>query len=61
MKKVTEKTQPAYALGGQYESPEKIMGVFNESSMVKIEFEVTLGACGKALGLQGLVKFTSNN
>ena len=43
MKKVIEKTWPAHVLGGYYESPEKIMGVFNESIMVKMEFEVTMG------------------
>ena len=43
MKKVIEKTRSAHVLGGYYESPEKIMGVFNESIMVKMEFEVTMG------------------
>ena len=43
MKKVIEKTRSAQELGGYYESPEKIMGVFNESIMVKMEFEVTMG------------------
>ena len=42
-----EKTRPAHILGGQYESPEKIMGVFNESIMVKMKFEVTMGVCGE--------------
>ena len=47
MKKVFEKTRPAHVLGWYYESPEKIMGVFNESIMVKIKFEVTMGVCGE--------------
>ena len=49
MKNVIEKTRPAHALGGWYESPEKIMGVFNESIMVKMEFEVTMGVYGERL------------
>ena len=43
MKKVIEKTRSAHVLGGYCESPEKIMGVFDESIMVKMEFEVTMG------------------
>ena len=39
----------------------KIMGVYNESIVVKTEFEVTMDVCGaKALGLQGLLTFTPN-
>ena len=40
MKNVIEK---AHVLGGRQESPEKRTGVFNESIMVKMEFEVTMG------------------
>ena len=47
MKKVIEKTRSAHVLGGYCESPEKIMGVFNESIMVKMEFEVTMCVCGE--------------
>ena len=43
MKKVTEKTWEPHVLGGQYESPEPRTGVFDESNMVKMEFEVTMG------------------
>ena len=60
MKKVIEKTQPAYVL---YESPEKCMGVYNESIVVKMEYEVTMYVCGdwgQALGLHGLFTFTPN-
>ena len=39
--KVTEKTP--HILVGQYESPEPRMGVFGESIMVKMKFEVTMG------------------
>ena len=49
MKNVIEKAWPAHVLGRQYESPEKIMGVFNESIMVKMEFEVTMGVYGERL------------
>ena len=48
-----EKTRPAHVLGGQYETPEKIMGVFNESIMVKMEFEVTMSVCGERPGRVG--------
>ena len=43
MKKVTERTRPAHVLGVCQESPKKRMGVFIESIMVKMEFEVTMG------------------
>ena len=49
MKEVFEKTRPAHVLGVQYESPEKIMGVYNESIIVKMEFEVTMNVCGERL------------
>ena len=49
MKKCIEKTRPAHALGRWYESPEKIMVVFHESIMVKMEFEVTMGVYGERL------------
>ena len=39
----TIKTCPPHVLEGQYESPEPRMGVFDESIMVKIKFEVTMG------------------
>ena len=45
MKKVIEKTRPAYVLGIYYESP-KLMCVYNESIMVKMEFELTMYVCG---------------
>ena len=45
MKKVIEKTRPAHVLGGCQESPEKRTGVFIESIMVEMEFEVTMGVC----------------
>ena len=47
MKKVIKKTRPAHVLGGRQESPEKRTGVFIESIMVKMEFEVTMGLYGK--------------
>ena len=43
MKKVFKKSRPAHVLGGCQESPEKRTGVFIESIMVKMEFEVTMG------------------
>ena len=43
MKKVIEKTRPAHVLGERQESPEKKTGVFDESIMVKMEFEVIMG------------------
>ena len=43
MKKRVKKSRPAHVLGVRQESPEKIMGVFIESNMVKMEFEVTMG------------------
>ena len=43
MKNVTEKRWEPHVLGGQYESPEPRTGVFDESIMVKMEFEVTMG------------------
>ena len=47
MKKVIKKTRPAHVLGGRQESAEKRTGVFIESIMVKMEFEVTMGLYGK--------------
>ena len=43
MEKVNEKTRPAHVLGGHQESPDKRTGVFIESAMVKMKFEVTMG------------------
>jgi len=40
MKRVIEKTCPPHALEGQYQSPEPRTSVFNESNMVKMDFEV---------------------
>ena len=51
MKNIIEKTEPAHVLGGRQESPEKRMGVFIESIMVKMEFEVTMGLYGKGVCL----------
>ena len=45
--KVMEKTRSAHVLEGQYQSPEPRTGVSDESIMVKIEFEVTMGLYGK--------------
>ena len=50
MKKGNEKTQPAHISGGKYESPEPRTGVFDESIMVKMEFEeVTMGLYRKGI------------
>ena len=49
MKNFIEKARPAHALGGCYESSEKITGVFNESIMVNMDFEVTMGVYGERL------------
>ena len=38
----------------------KLMGVYNESIVVKMEFEVTMDVGQQALGLQGLLTFTPN-
>ena len=43
MKKLMEKTRPPHVLGGQGESPEPRTGVFDESNMLKMEFEVIMG------------------
>ena len=51
MKKVNEKTRPAHVSGGKYESPEPRTGVFDESIMVKMEFEVTMGLYRKGVCL----------
>ena len=51
MKKVIEKTWPPHVLGGQYESPEPRTGVFDESIMVKMEFEVIMGLYRKGAWL----------
>ena len=42
-----ERTLPVRVLEGHRESPERRMGVFIESIMVKMEFEVTMGLYGK--------------
>ena len=51
MTKVIEKTRAPHVLGAPYESPEKRTGVFNESIMVKMEFEVTMGLYRKGTWL----------
>ena len=51
MKNVIEKTRAPHVLGGQYESPEPRTGVFDESIMVKMEFEVTMGLYRKGAWL----------
>ena len=48
-KKDIEKRRPAHVSAVLYESPEKLMGVFNESVMVKMELEVTMDVCGERL------------
>ena len=55
MKKVIKKTQPAHVLGVRKESPEKRTGVFFESIMVKMEFEVTMGLYRKGACLIKLI------
>ena len=57
MKKVIEKIRPAHVLGDRQESPEKRTGVFIESIMVKMEFEVTMGLYRKGACL---IKLISN-
>ena len=49
MKKVIERTRPARVLGVYYVSPGKRMGVYNESIVVKTEFEVTMDVRGERL------------
>ena len=49
--KVIEKTWPAHILIGHQESPEKRMGVFIESIMVQMEFEVSMGLYRKGVCL----------
>ena len=49
MKNVIEKTRPAHVFGGCQESPEKRMGVYIESIMVKMESEVIMGLYRKVL------------
>ena len=51
MKNVTEKTWEPHILEGQYESPEPRTDVFDESIMVKMEFEVTMGLYRKGAWL----------
>ena len=51
MKNVIEKTRTPHEIGAQYESPEPRTGVFDESNMVKMEFEVTMGLYGKGAWL----------
>ena len=43
MKTVNEKAWSSPGLEGQYQSPEKRTGDFNESIMVKMELEATMG------------------
>ena len=57
MKKVMTKTRPAHILAGRQESPVKRTGVFIESMMVKMEFEVTMGLYRKGACL---IKSISN-
>ena len=57
MKKVIEKSWPAHVLGGRLQLPEKRTGVFIESIMVKMEFEVTVGLYMKG---ECLIKCISN-
>ena len=49
MKTVILNAWPAHATGRWYESPEKVMCVFNESIMVKMESEVTMNVYGERL------------
>ena len=55
MKKVIEKTRPAHVFGWCQESPEKRTGVFIESIMVKMEFEVTMDLYRKSACLIRLI------
>ena len=52
-----ERTLPVRVLEGHRESPERRMGVFIESIMVKMEFEVTMGLYRKGACL---IKLISN-
>ena len=49
MTEVIEKTRPAHVLGCSMNHQKKRMGVYNESIVVKMEFEVTMYVCGDRL------------
>ena len=57
MKNVLEKTRTPHEIGAQYESPGPKTDVFDQSNMVKMELEVTMGLYGKGAWL---IKSMSN-